>query len=702
MVYRPNVDNQRCFVLLPLRTPFLGYFEKIIKPAALESGLVAVKADDIYGTRAVISDIWELIWTSKIAVAIVTDQNPNVNYELGMCHALGVPTILVTERAEDVPFDYRHRRYVRYTPLEAGWEQKLFEDLRNTIRAVLRSPNRDEQLPWPYNTFDLQVGTRAGRLIPAADSLESVVRGAQIVRDSVAAALGPQGGQVSVRLPNQAQNSFRRGYAIARGIRVGDALEEQGAEQMRRLAGDIASSVGDATKTGILLSYSLIESGAQALRSGSVPKLLAAGMQKAVDVAVTHIMTEASAVEPGHLQAIAQTATASDQRIAAIVVEAMKAVGADGVVQVTDGNTPDHELLIQEGMQFDTGLLSPSFITDSERQECVLEESFILLYEGKIPSMKALLPVLEQVVRSKKPLLVIATDLDNEALDTLVVNKERGNLVCAAVKAPGQGDRRKDTLQDIAVLTGGKAFLHEHMRPLEVAALQDLGRAQKIIITRNETTIMGGRGKQEELKRRILGLRRQIEVTANLYDNEKLRERLARLVGAIAVIRCGGVTDSERADSKYKTESALFSCHSAIENGYVVGGGICYYRAKPLVEKLVATNESEQRGIAAVLLALEAPLRQLIQNASIYSKARILNDIADASVDNLGFNAETERVENLIDSGILDSAKALQEAIILALAHAKGILTTGQWDASPDAPAGRRTSPPDFYDNAGS
>jgi chaperonin GroEL len=687
MVYRPNVNNQQCFVLLPLRSPFLGYFDKIIKAAALENGLTAIKADDIYGTRAVISDIWELIWTSKIAIAIVTGQNPNVNYELGMCHTLGVPTILVTEKAEDVPFDYRHRRYVRYTPKEAGWEQKLFEDLRNTIRAVLISPDNDEHLRWPYDTFELQTGRKAGGLIPAADSLDLVIRGAQTVRNSVATAFGPQGGPVSVTLPNQGQHSFRRGFSIARGIRVSDALEEQGAEHMRRLAGEIGSSVGDATKMGILLSCALIESGAQALRSGSAPKFLTAGMQKAIDVAATHIITEAKGVRDQHINAIAQTATGSDYRLAAVIVEALKRAGKDGVIEVVDGSGAETEILIQEGMQFDTGFLSATFVTDSERQECILEDPYILLYEEQVSSMHALLPVMELAVRDKRPLLVIATDVAQEALATLVVNKEKGTLACAAVKAPGQGNRRTAILQDIAILTSGKAYLREHMRRLEDVTLHDLGRAQRIVITRTDTTILGGMGVPEEIQQRIQALRRQIDATLNLYDREKLRERLARLAGAIALIKCGGVTNSERADNRYKLESALFSCRSAIENGYVVGGGLCYYRAKRLVEKLVSANESEQRGIKAVSTALEAPLRQLLQNSSIYNKAKLLNDVEGSSSDVVGFNAETEKVEDLAKAGVLDSARALKEALAFALAHAKGVLTTRQWETNPKAAA---------------
>jgi chaperonin GroEL len=263
------------------------------------------------------------------------------------------------------------------------------------------------------------------------------------------------------------------------------------------------------------------------------------------------------------------------------------------------------------------------------------------------------------------------------------VNKEKGTLACAAVKAPGQGDRRRSILQDIAILTGGTAFLQEHMRPLEGAALTDLGCAQKIIVTRQDTTIIGGKGKPEEIQKRINELRRQIEASASAYDVAKLRERLAKLVGAIAVIKCGGATDSEREDNRYRVESALSACQSAIESGYVVGGGLCYYRARRLVEKLIATNDSEQEGINAVSSALETPLRQLVQNSRAHNKAELLSEVAEASRDTIGFNAERERVEDLTDAGVLDSAIALKEALVLALAHAKGVLTTAQWDAAP-------------------
>lgn len=683
MVYRPNVDQQRCFVLLPLRKPFLGYFEQIIKPAALEAGLTAVKADDIYGTRAVIRDIWELIWTARVVVAIVTDQNANVNYELGMCHTLGVPTILVTEREADVPFDYRHRRYVRYAPREAGWERKLLEDLRNTIRTVLSSPSLDEDLPWPYDTFDLGARRRTGSLVLSEDSLTSVLNGALLVRRSIAPAFGPHGTQVSITVPPQnVQASYRRGYRIAQGIRSADPLERQGIEQMRRLTQEVFGSVGDAAKAAVFLSCGMIEQGCEALKRGCVPKSLVAGMQRAVDAAVTHIMTQAKSVDADKLRSVAVTATGSDPNAADVILKALKEVGKDGVVEVVDSSRADIDVELQEGMQFDTGFLSQSFVTDSERQECVLEDCYVLLYEGKIGSMMQMLPLLDQVARRAKPLLVISGDLAQEALATLIVNKQRGTLSSVAVKAPGHADRRRALLEDMAVLTGGRAFLLEVMRPLEDATLSDLGRAQKVIVGKGNTTIIGGAGDPAAISSRVQSLRRQIDSSTDPHELAKLRERLAKLAGGIAVIRAGGLTDADRADSRYRLESALYSCHSAIENGYVVGGGICFYKAKDLVEKLVATNESETYGIAAVSHALELPLRQLIQNSKVYNKEDVVAEIARSKSDSLGFNAETEKVEDLNVAGILDAAKALNEALLLAFAHAKGILTTGAWDAT--------------------
>jgi chaperonin GroEL len=454
---------------------------------------------------------------------------------------------------------------------------------------------------------------------------------------------------------------------------------------MKKLAAEMVSVVGDATKTALFLSCAMVERAGEALRGGAVPKALIAGMQKAVEVAVTHVMTEAKSVDESSLRSVARTAAGSDDNIATIVVEGLKKVGQDGAVEILDGNGPEPQLEVREGMQFDSGFLSQSFITDSQRQECVLEDCFILIYEGQIGSMRVLLPVLEQVARAKRPLLVIASDLAQEAMATLIVNKEKGTLASAAVKAPGQGDRRRGYLEDIAVLTRGRAFLQERMRPLEEATLDDLGRAEKVIVSRGDTTIIGGAGDPKEIISRVNSLRRQIEATLSPYDNAKLRERLAKLAGAIGVIRSGGLTETDRTDSRYKLESAVFSCQSAIKNGYVVGGGLRCYRAIGLIEKLVAANESEQHGINAVSYALELPLRQLVENSSIYNKKKLLDEIIESTSPDIGFNAEEEKVEDLAKAGVLDPVQGLREALTLAFAHAKGILMTGAWDAEPSA-----------------
>lgn len=548
---------------------------------------------------------------------------------------------------------------------------------------MLSSPPSDEELPWPYNTFDLHAQRRTGGLIPAADSLGSVVRGTLLVAHSIAPAFGPQGASVSIALePQQSQACFRSGYKIVQGVRTEDPLEQQGIEQMKQLAAEMYSSVGDATKTALFLCSSMVEDGASALRSGSVPKALVAGMQRAVDTAVAHVMTEAKNVEDQQLRAIARTAAGFDEPAAAIVIEALKRVGKNGIVEILDGADVETELTIQEGMQFENGFLSQSFITDMQRQECILQDCYLLICEGQISSMQMLLPIMAVVARTGKPLLVIASDVAQEALATLILNKERGTLPAAAIKAPGQGDRRRAILEDIAVLTGGKAFLQERMRPLEDAGLPDLGRAERIIITRSDTTIIGGKGRTDEIESRIQSLHRRIESTPSPYDNAKLRERLARLAGAIGLIRSGGVTQDERADSRYRLESALFSCRSALANGYVIGGGLCYHRAKRMLEKLVAANESEQQGINAVSRALELPLHKLVENSSIYNKGKILVEITASDPDTVGLNAESEQIEDLTQAGILDSASALKEALTRAFAHAKGILIVGAWDSA--------------------
>jgi chaperonin GroEL len=684
LVYRPKVDAELCFVLLPLRSPFLSHFEKVIKPAAREAGLVAVKADDIYGTRAVMTDIWEHIWKARAVVAIVTGKNPNVNYELGICHALGVPTVLLSEKKEDVPFDYRHRRYIPYHTRDAGWEQKLTEDITKTLKKVLSLPSAEEELSWPYDTFDLSVSGRIGRLVRSEDARNYVVQGAELVGMSLAPAYGPSGSRVSVTMQEMGrQMAFSRGERIAQRIKSGDPLKQHGVEQMGRLCQEVERTVGDATKTSVFLSASMLKAGDAALRTGHNTKGVVAGMQRAVETAIAHLMTEARAVTGDQLLGVALTACAFDQPIARVVVEALKRAGKDGIVQVVNGAEAELRLDVQEGMHFDRGYISPLFVSDPERQECVLENCFILIYERPIASMIQLLAVLEKVAKSGKPLLIISQDVDPDAVSLLVVNKQRGTLPSAAVKAPASGEQRTALLQDISILTNGRAFLQETGIPLENIELSDLGRAQKVIVTKNETTIIGGAGRPGEVADRIKQLRTQLSGTTVPYDAERLRERLARLGGAIAVIKAPSGTDEDQADSRYKIESALHSCHSAIANGYVVGGGVTFCRAKALVEKLVAKDDSDKAGIDAVSGALAAPIRQILENSQCANPDEVIKEVLAAPEGKTGFNAETHKVEDLAAAGVLDSAKALSDALALAAAYASGILKTAAWDTTP-------------------
>ncbi len=686
MVYRPKVDSELCFVLLPLRNPFLGYFEGIIKPAAQEVGLVATKADDIYGSRRVMADIWEHIWKARAVVAIVTGKNANVNYELGICHTLGIPTVLITEKAEDVPFDYRHLRYISYKPRESGWEQKLKDDITKTLRENLSLSDADEDLPWPYDTFDLAVSGRIGRLVHSEDARTYVAEGAELVSMSLAPAFGPTGSRVSLMMQELGrQMAFSRGAIIASRIKSGDPLKAHGVGQMARLAKEVLQTVGDFTKTGVFVSASMLESGDTALRTGQSQKGILSGMQRAVETAAAFLMTEARPATREDLRGVALSASGFDDAIASTVVTAINRAGGDGIVQVVDGGEGDLRLDVQEGMHFDRGYASPLFVTDAERQQCILEDCFIFIYERPIESMQQLLPLLEQVAKAAKPLLIISQDVAGDALSTLVVNKQRGTLPSVAVRAPAAGEQRTAILEDISILTHARAFLQETLRPLELIQIADLGRARRVIVTKAETTIIGGAGSAREVADRVKLLRMQLSRTTQPLEAERLRERLAKLGGAIAVIKAPSGTDEEVADSRYKLESALHSCQSAIENGYVIGGGASLCRAKALVEKLVAKDESDRAGIEAVSNALVTPLRKVLENSECADPESVIKAVLEDSTGKLGFNAETQKVEDLETAGVLDSAKALSDTLELAFAYAKSIPKTVAWDTTPTA-----------------
>jgi chaperonin GroEL len=517
-----------------------------------------------------------------------------------------------------------------------------------------------------------------------------VVQGAELVALSLAPAFGPAGKRVSVTMQELGRRmAFSRGARIAQRIKSGDPLKAHGVEQMARLAQEVWSSVGDATKTSVFLSAAMLSAGDAALRSGHSVKGVLSGMQRAVETAAAFLMTEARPVTAEQLKGVALSACAFDHAIADVVVEALRRAGKDGVVEIVEGSGGDRpQLDVQEGMHFDQGYLSPFFVTDPERQECVLENCYILICERPLASMKELLPVLEKVANSGKPLLVISQDVSGEALATLVVNKQRGTFSCAAVKAPAAGEHRSALLQDIAILTNGKAFLPETTGQLDGIGLRDLGRAKKVIVSKGDTTIIGGSGTPAEIADRIKLLRVQLSGTTNPRDAERLRERLAMLGGAIAVIRAPGDTDEDLADFMYRLESALRSCHSAIENGFVIGGGVALCRLKAQLEKLVAKDASDKAGIDAVAAALVIPLGRVLENSQRPNPEAVVNEVLDAPDGKTGFNAESNKVEDLAASGVLDSAKALTQALTLAFAYATGVLRTAAWDTTPISEGG--------------
>jgi len=663
---------------MPLHEPFLGYYEHIIKPAANEAGLEALRADEIFGTGPIIKDIWDSIWKARVVVADVTDKNPNVNYELGLCHALGVPTILITKRIDDVPFDYRHRRCIVYDTQSAGWESRLRVSLKKTVLSVLASPTKEE-LSWPYDTNLLKDPGALSKVIVAEDPARIVIRGCSFVHGPVSKAYGPQGTLFSVTGPSGARASLKGGGAIARAISSHNPLEDRGIQQLATLAAQLTDRVGDGAKLGVILAYHIMKRGREALEAGHLATELVRGMDRAIQEAVAYLSSTAKAGGEGQLVNAAITAAGGDNPVGTTVCEALKKVGKDGIVSIQRSLGTETWLELKEGIQFDRGYLSPYFVTEPETMECVIEDVLILITEKKVSSMKELLPVLEQVAQSGKPLLLIAEDVEGEALSTLVVNKIRGALRCCAVKAPGIGDRRKAVLDDIAILTGAMLFTQDFGQRLEDTRLEELGYAKRIVVTKGTTTIVEGAGKPKAIESRIKQLRREIDETFSDHGREVLQERLANLVGGVAIIHAGGLTEFEVLNEEHKIRSALSAASSAVEEGWVPGGGLALYHARESVEKLVSRNESETVGINVVMEALEQPLGILIENSK-RSPTQIISEIAKRDSPVIGFDASDGGITDVVAAGVLDPVKVIRAALQLAMSSAGEILRTGTWE----------------------
>jgi chaperonin GroEL len=519
----------------------------------------------------------------------------------------------------------------------------------------------------------------AKQVVHGEESRSAILRGINQLADAVKITLGPKGRNVVIDKKFGSPTITKDGVTVAKEIELKDALENMGAQMVREVASKTSDVAGDGTTTATVLAQAIFREGVKTVAAGANPMALKRGIDKAVERAIQEIQRMAKPVKG---DAIAQVGTVSangDATIGTIIAKAMDQVGKDGVITVEESKTMETSLEVVEGMQFDRGYLSPYFVTDAERMEASLENALILIHEKKISSMKDLLPLLEQVAKLGKPLLIIAEDVDGEALATLVVNKLRGTLNVAAVKAPGFGDRRKAMLEDIATLTGGKVISEDLGIKLESVQLADLGKAKKITIDKDNTTIVEGGGKQADIEGRVKTIRAQIEDTSSDYDREKLQERLAKLVGGVAVIKVGAATETEMKEKKARVEDAMHATRAAVEEGIVPGGGVALVRAAKVLEKFDVNKDGgdsdEQIGVNIVRRALEEPLRQIVQNAG-KEGAVVVERVRSDKNDSFGFNAQTEVFEDLVKAGVIDPAKVTRTALQNAASIAGLMLTT--------------------------
>jgi hypothetical protein len=500
MVYRPDVQPTLCFVLMPFKEPHIEYFTGIIVPAAKDAGLTAIKADDIYGTAPIIHDIWNQIWKARAVIADVTNRNANVNYELGICHALGVPTVLITQNLDDVPFDYRHRRCILYDTKRVDWQEKLRNGITLTLRTLLAGFDYQD-LAWPYDTLVLQSLRGVGMVVPAEEGTDVVLKGSRLVRDSCRRALGPNGTNVSVNAAFGDARFDRSGAVIADATGSSDPLQQKGIEHARRLAHEMYTSVGDGSKNAILIFQDMVEAGQKALRNGVVLRDLIHEMDASVEAGVRMIESMSRAPQGRDIESVARSAAVGDVQIGRIIGEALSKTGPNGIVSLVETAQPSTSVDVREGIYFDRGFLSTRFITDEVHQRAELSDAYVLIYDYKITSMKALLPILEQVAKANIGLLVVAEDVEGEALETLVLNKEKETLRCVAVRAPAFQGGRQVFLEDIAVATGGTVISHSALN-LESVNINQLGRARRIEVTKDSCWITGGYGDPESIRAR--------------------------------------------------------------------------------------------------------------------------------------------------------------------------------------------------------
>ena len=525
----------------------------------------------------------------------------------------------------------------------------------------------------------------AKKIIHGEESRQAILRGVNVLADAVKVTLGPKGRNVVIEKKFGSPTITKDGVSVAKEIELKDAMENMGAQMVREVASKTSDVAGDGTTTATVLAQSIYREGVKTVAAGANPMALKRGIDKAVTAICGSLDKDGNRIkgaldeisQPVSGEMIAQVGTISannDETIGRIIAEAMKKVGKDGVITVEESKTMETQLEVVEGMQFDRGYLSPYFVSDAERMEAVLEDPYVLIYEKKISSMKDLLPLLENIARGGKPLVIIAEDVEGEALATLVVNKLRGTLNVAAVKAPGFGDRRKAMLQDIAILTGGKAVTEDLGIKLENVKLEDLGRAKKIVIDKDNTTIVEGRGESKAIEGRVKEIRAQVEKTTSDYDREKLQERLAKIVGGVAVIKVGAFTETEMKEKKARVEDAMHATRAAVEEGIVPGGGVALVRVASAVDKLKLEGD-EKTGANIIRRALEEPLRQIVANAGEEGSV-VIAKIRESKEKNFGYDAQTNEYADLVKAGVIDPTKVTRTALQNAASIASLMLTT--------------------------
>ncbi len=514
----------------------------------------------------------------------------------------------------------------------------------------------------------------AKEIVHGEQSRQALLRGVNQLADAVKITLGPRGRNVVLDRKFGSPLITKDGVSVAKEIELKDGPENMGAQMVREVASKTSDIAGDGTTTATVLAQAIFREGVKNVAAGANPMGLKRGIEKAVAAAVEELKRMSKPVKGEMISQVGSVSANNDKTVGVIIAEAMNKVGKDGVITVEEAKSIETSLDVVEGMQFDRGYLSPYFVTDAERMEVQLNDCLILLSEKKISSMKDLLPVLEQVARQGRPLLIIAEDLEGEALATLVVNKLRGTLAAAAVKAPGFGDRRKAMLEDIAIVTGGKMISEDLGIKLENVKLEDLGQAKKITIDKDNTTIIEGAGKHSDIQGRVKQLRVQIEGTTSDYDREKLQERLAKLVGGVAVIKVGAATETELKEKKARVEDAMHATRAAVEEGIVPGGGVAFIRCLPVLEKLDLEGD-EAVGANIVKRALEEPIRQIAFNAGCEGSI-IVEKVKNNKEANYGFNAESEAFEDLVAAGVIDPTKVTRTALQNASSIAALLLTT--------------------------